>query len=672
MLVVRRIVALIVGIGLVFLLPFPAPPMGGIVIAIALLSWPEVRAWLAIRKFCRALAPMLLPAAALVLAGADSLSQWELALMGAGAVALAWYVVLRPEQDALKRRWAGVKNLARSRRSRRVELIDLVRFGVAVTFFLVFLLPIFSVQERLREVGGWPALFVACALLLALFALVARLVALGDVITGFVGLVVLGFVAWRLGVRAEVLPGWTWQIDLRVLLILGLLGILLLVVRPPASPAATAARPGWSQLLNDFGLAGAMLSAIVLPASILVVTSGEEDVAEVRVASTVKAHLLEPSEATDLELARAYTPVLRLTQGQRWGPTSVYEYLNDATLLVAGGENDGDLARSPGDNEPLLRNGVISPNSRNKDHLDILPDSCRGDTPSPCYRLTIGCKEANEGCATEGEDLPLTSPRDPTVYARVLRRDGPDGGLLKDRGPWGKTLTTLVQYWLFYRYDEWLAWTVMGTLVQRHEADWEAVTIGFARRSTGSRERPVFVAYSSHCGGSWRPWQTARVFVKDDGGPVEAHPVAYVAEGSQANYPEHAGGRAPDWAGCGGARPRTGASLSYAANIRDLRGTHWTVEFDDNDVFIVRGDYPLMRFPGFWGDNDATWLQTYAGGFHHLASGTGPKTPSHQDLWRSPLRTIFCSSLWQPEGGKVSGARLGCSVKSGRGETPAP
>ena len=67
-------------------------------------------------------------------------------------------------------------------------------------------------------------------------------------------------------------------------------------------------------------------------------------------------------------------------------------------------------------------------------------------------------------------------------------------------GPYQKVL---VQYWLFYYYDDWIArGRSSASLRQSHEADWEVVTVGFDDRE------PLFVSFSSHCGGTWVPWRS--------------------------------------------------------------------------------------------------------------------------------------------------------------------
>jgi hypothetical protein len=87
------------------------------------------------------------------------------------------------------------------------------------------------------------------------------------------------------------------------------------------------------------------------------------------------------------------------------------------------------------------------------------------------------------------------------VYGRVVR----------DRG------LTVLQYWLFYYYNDW--WN-------QHEADWEVAMIYL-----DPADRPLAVACSSHLGGTWRPWSAVEPV-----GPDKTHPTLYVARGSHAIY----------------------------------------------------------------------------------------------------------------------------------------
>jgi hypothetical protein len=87
------------------------------------------------------------------------------------------------------------------------------------------------------------------------------------------------------------------------------------------------------------------------------------------------------------------------------------------------------------------------------------------------------------------------------VYGRVVRDEG----------------VTVLQYWLFYYYNDW--WN-------QHESDWEVVMVYLDARHT-----PLAVACSSHLGGTWRPWSAV-----EPTGVDKQHPTVYVARGSHALY----------------------------------------------------------------------------------------------------------------------------------------
>ena len=228
------------------------------------------------------------------------------------------------------------------------------------------------------------------------------------------------------------------------------------------------------------------------------------------------------------------------------------------------------------------------------------------------------------------------------AYVRILERDKPPEDGSPDpftaAGPYASKVTTLLQYWFFYAYDEWVTPVFAGQLRQRHEGDWESVMVGL------SETEPLFVAYSSHCGGTWRPWRDA--LVAKGVGPL-THPYVAVAEGSQANYDNPSASRAPDWATCAGIPGDTLTLVSYASNIRDRTGAVWS--WTPKRLVEVDAETPPMSFPGTWGANDLTTLETLRS--HRLSNpAPGPRTPSLQRLWREPLNTVFCTGTWHGPG----------------------
>jgi len=84
-----------------------------------------------------------------------------------------------------------------------------------------------------------------------------------------------------------------------------------------------------------------------------------------------------------------------------------------------------------------------------------------------------------------------------------------------------------LQYWFLYFYNDW---------ANRHEVDWEGITLILARRDpagplTPENLEPLMAGYSSHEGGRRRPW----ISVEKEG----ERPVVYVAQGSHASYFEY-------------------------------------------------------------------------------------------------------------------------------------
>jgi hypothetical protein len=324
----------------------------------------------------------------------------------------------------------------------------------------------------------------------------------------------------------------------------------------------------------------------------------------------------------DKTLAETFSPVLLFTEDQRWTPVAVDDYVRGATVSDWEGRPD-----------------KVST-------VDDLATDCPGVVQRPCYVLRQACPAQPDAarCAEALAD-------DKAVYVRVARREqweGCDTGKRCADGspdPFGRALgryaedtTILLEYWYFYPYNEWVAPVAIGELEQIHPSDWEAVTIGL------SREQPLWVAYSAHCGGSFADWSRVRVAKSD---PDRLRPLVAVAYGSQANYRVAEERRVPNFAECSGiARDRL-ALASYAANIRDRTDDHTTWEPAPTDLRLVTAETPPMSFPGRWATYSRMQLET---GYKALPLGgatKGPSTPSLQALWQTPMKTIFGGGAWQ-------------------------
>lgn len=334
----------------------------------------------------------------------------------------------------------------------------------------------------------------------------------------------------------------------------------------------------------------------------------------------------------DLELAARYQPLLVFSRGERWHPTTVDRYVADAVLE--------DPTRRVLDGDPTIAG--LSTVRR-----------CPGPGGSSCHRLTIRCPGPRASCAADERG------QQPAAYLHVVHLPPP--GRPTPVGP----VDTVIQYWFFYRFDDWRARA--GVVEQWHEADWEAATIGF------SGGRPRFAAYTEHCGGEWRPWRRLVGGLPRSGGsgalgwipqalPLQrlregvvrsSHPVAYVARGSHAMYID-ARPRVPSWAQCSDFR-FAGEVLgpSYASGLREAvdaprRGNR--VPAADAAAQLPPLIDPLaglsvMRYQGVWGGGDRTRAFGRA-----LKIGRGPVTPSVTALWQDPLGVIFCAPHWRPEG----------------------
>ena len=226
---------------------------------------------------------------------------------------------------------------------------------------------------------------------------------------------------------------------------------------------------------------------------------------------------------------------------------------------------------------------------------------------------------------------------DGAVYVRVIHKGAPrpdrSPNAFDRLGPYGAATTTIVQYWFFYAFDDWISPVIAGQLRQYHQADWESLTIGF------SDTRPLFVGFSQHCGGEWYPWNRVRVTDR-------TRTVVAVAEGSQANYRFPNPSQAPDWTGCANLPARTTTLVSYASNIRDRTRADWSWSPPaDGFEFVDARDFP-MNIVARWAPYSRTELQTLHRDHRLGSDASGPATPSVQALWREPMRTIFAGPHW--------------------------
>ncbi len=209
----------------------------------------------------------------------------------------------------------------------------------------------------------------------------------------------------------------------------------------------------------------------------------------------------------------------------------------------------------------------------------------------------------------------------------------------------------LAQYWLFYPYNDWDAESAVGSLAQLHGGDWEWIGVGLDEGGA-----PLFVAYSAHCAGSWRPWTDApsvalagrRVLVGSGRDYPASHPLAIVARGSHANYATP-GSREPDWGSCRFEPVVAKAMrwLTFAAAAREE-----TPDLGTFQVPTVLSEHATQRDatrPLWWGGSGQTPLgRVELGKDEH-----GPPSPRYQKGWREPMHTIF-GGEWECDAGEAA------------------
>ena len=197
---------------------------------------------------------------------------------------------------------------------------------------------------------------------------------------------------------------------------------------------------------------------------------------------------------TDAQIAARFAPRLVLHPDERYAPTSADELLALGATLV---DRTG---------------AVVQPAPLTPAALPV-GNSCVGGLPC-AYALRLGCG------LVAARPCPAPAGTPPLIYARVVRRHpatgSPPAWLANPNlaMPF-PNLEVVVQYWLYSLVDDWRSTPRSVTLPggrklslpavhQHHEGDWEAITVGM------SADRPLFVDWSAHCAGEWRPFAERR------------------------------------------------------------------------------------------------------------------------------------------------------------------
>lgn len=630
--------------------------IGVVVAAMPATFSPATRPFISLLKAIR---PLFLPLFALVAIGTVHLAiGWQIAV-NAALLLIAWHLIVRPEGRRLKQT-LGWEGCLPCKLGPYLGVIALL--SVPAYFLLPLLLPS---TRHFEAIGDLASGLLILALWAWLFSALSRLLSYSTSWLRTIVALALALAVARLAMKYGVIPECSPLSGVTSTLLVALAGGLLLAeaildvlagIRERHSESTVAIWPVIDPLLRvrdsmlpeeipqggerwGFSLALAT-TAILLVSMVSGLIETQQPGVQVTVHGGKRVKPQEPTTAPskvtdDLSLAKEYAPVLALTRAERWSPVNADSYFNPPVPFAR-----------------VTLNGLPGTDPRPIAGLSEVGSSCPAFAASPC-KLSIHCPNGHMRCAA-GESRPERGNeglyREGAVYYRVLKkvdgrtRGGPHekkpGNLFVDRGPYAGELSTLVQYWYFYRYDEWEATLFAGQLVQRHEADWEAVTLGL------SSEKPLFAAYSAHCGGTWKAWNEIEVSTKLPGPRI--HPLVAIAQGSHANYPKADQRRSPDPVGCATkSLSGTSTALTFASNIRDKTEYGWEW-YPASDGWLEAGaEAPPMSFQGNWGENESTELVNFK--HNHLASGKAPLTPSLQPLWERPVNFIFCERYTAPK-----------------------
>ena len=559
---------------------------------------------------------------------------------GTAAMLVALHLLVRPEWPQLER--ALERALAPATTpEQRVRRRRWLAAGAGATLLVLAAALVLPPGDSLEARGGAAAYLFALTVVLLAVAAVLRLAGYSRSFVRAPVAVLMLLAGVRLAMSAGLLPGDDPLSGVTVTLLVALAGAgLALAVlvdtwawvqaqrsadlaSPGIQRAIALERPLLPRAVTDAASALGLLAAVVASVALLgaMVLSANPGKATGAIADALEISKPGPAPRNfpslgDEELARAYAPLLLFSKRSLWSPIDVEDYVARA----GNGLSIADWEKQPID----------------RSELRSLSD-CPTIVPAPCYTISTGCTDGDAPCAQPVPGREGERREDGAVYVRVVHRGEPRPDRSPDAfdrvGRYGAATETIVQYWFFYAYDDWVSPVIAGQLRQYHEADWEAITIGF------SGSGPLFVGFSQHCGGEWYPWNGVRVTER-------TRPVVAVAEGSQANYRFPNPTQAPDWTGCANLPARTTALVSYASNIRDRTRADWSWSPpDDGFSFVDARDFP-MNLVARWAPYSRTELQTLHRNHRLGSDAAGPATPSVQALWREPMRTIFRSPTW--------------------------
>ncbi len=230
-------------------------------------------------------------------------------------------------------------------------------------------------------------------------------------------------------------------------------------------------------------------------------------------------------------------------------------------------------------------------------------------------------------------------------------------GRVTQRGNW-VTLT----YDFFYAFNDFRS-NAGG--MNNHEGDWEAIAVFLRLSKTPEASQPYVpfgVAYSQHHHGAFRFWEHAEKTTGN--GVLTSHPVAYIALGSHANYPER-GSSPPSMQLKGAVRSAVNAIENV---VRFFHTETWlklsaptesTGSDDHPGNGLCIGTSPAWKIEMI--DDDTDWIQYKGlwGRASWISGESGPQGPkwdgTHTRLrWGSALLDMLLIDLAHDEQRSVS------------------
>jgi hypothetical protein len=251
-------------------------------------------------------------------------------------------------------------------------------------------------------------------------------------------------------------------------------------------------------------------------------------------------------DGPDLDLLRAFEPIVRYTAGESFLPMSVETYVAVASKLRSRNEDDELLAERGSIAADSLADD-LEKGGQERDYLTVA--GIREESVAAIFRAEarqavgfrhLGGRLARVGYLSRLVDalfsmsllargrVPGSLARRAVAEYRTLAGVGsthPYYGRVVRTGTW-----TALQYWFFYAFNDWRS-GFNGA--NDHEADWEQIIL-YVDADADGRAIPCWAAYAQH---DYHGRDLRRRW--DDAPELELmgdHPVVYAGAGSHASY----------------------------------------------------------------------------------------------------------------------------------------